>query len=149
MRRLLFILFAVIIYVVVISTALSYLPFADVPTWFRQIIKTKFAIIIWMKIRHTLIVLACGSVASAYIVKCDAEKRYFDAWIIGISSFLFGVFEAIIIKYQLCKAVELPFTWANTTNLLEVTDHLLILFAIPALVGLFSRFLKNGNKDKI
>lgn len=143
MKRFLFILIAVIIYVVVISTALSYVPFADVPTWFRQLFKTKYAIIVWLKIRHTLIVLACGAMAAAYIVKFDAEKRYFDAWIIGISSFLFGVSEMIIIKYQLCKEVELPFTWANTTNLLEVTDHLLILFAIPALVGLFSRFLNN------
>lgn len=148
MKRFLFILSAVIIYVVAISTALSYLPFADAPTWFSLLIKAKHPIIIWLKIRHTLIVLACGAMASAYILKCDAEKRYFDAWIIGISSFLFGVIETIIIKYQLCKEIKLPFTWANTSNLLEVTDHLLILFAIPVLVGLFSRFWKNGNKTR-
>ena len=148
MRRFLFILSSVIIYTVAISTALGYLPFADAPTWFRLIFKTKYAILIWFKIRHTLIVLACGVMASACIVKCDAEKRYFDAWAIGISSFLFGVFEAITIKYQLCKEVQLPFTWANTSNLLEVTDHLLILFAIPVFVGLFSKFWKIGNKTR-
>jgi len=150
MIRFILILIAVICYLVAISTALAYLPFASVPEWFKLIFgKNLAATLFWLKIRHTFVVLIIGIIVAFVLTKYDRKRATVDAWIIGVSSATFAVIQVIRIRYGFYEGLGKPVDWSVFLTWAEITDHLLILIAIPLLVLIIDQVNKEPSNTPL
>ena len=120
------------------------------PEWLKLILGTNLATtLLWMKIRHTFVVLIIGTIIAFMLTKYDHKRATADAWIIGVSSVIFGVIQLIRIRYSFYEGLGQPFDWSVFLTWTEVTDHLMILIAIPLLVAIRNQMNKETSNTPL
>jgi hypothetical protein len=136
LKRTLIILAMAVTYVVGISYALKYLPFADTPAWIKPLFTSKLhGVLVWMKIRHTVIVVFVSALMSLLLLRFDKKTALFDALAIGTLSVIYGV----IFKWVFYYINDLPSGGPSIFTLVEVTDYLAVGFVLPVFVAVMRK----------
>jgi len=121
MKRTLIILAVAVLYVIAVSSALRFMPFADIPVLLKSLFTSSWqGAIAWMRFRHTIIVGIIGGLLALFLIHYDNRKAQINAFVVAVLAILWGgVFRLAIIGVN-------NLTWGEITDYITQLSHMAI-----------------------
>lgn len=143
----------IVCYALLLWVALRYMPFDDAPTWFKTLFEPKWrGVLIWIKIRHTAVVLTVAVPIASAIIKLFKAKKLLVGAIIGMSMAISSevINFSFSLQFQLSKDVASYISMRVHDSIIPLwvplSDFLVIAGAIPLFVWLITQYTAMNTK---
>lgn len=154
LNKIIVIIAIAICYSVLLSLALMYVPFDNPPTWFKSLFNKKWqASLGWIKIRHTLIVLAVSIPIGFTIVKVFKSRALLIGLLVGVLPAIYSeilnyiysikleiINDASFYLYSRVNSESIPF-W------IPLSDFIVIAGAVPAACLIIAKIKRMHNNS--